>query len=186
MCAPKRRVLGHDGAVEQPEIEVLDWPAQEARRLDLADRGVPRLLRIGPDTGPPLMLDDAEDWIRLPCSEQDQVARIRTLRARKVTSRVRPPRVDEHGILRAGNHRCVLSPVEAQLMGVLVANGSNVTTRQDLAAAGWPDGQATRNALDIAMMRLRRTVEPYGVMVRTVRSRGYVVDFGATTEGFSA
>lgn len=70
-------------------------------------------------------------------------------------------------------------------MGVLVANGSNVTSRQDLSAVGWPDGHATRNALDIAMMRLRRTVEPYGVMIRTVRSRGYVVDFGASTEGFS-
>jgi len=70
-------------------------------------------------------------------------------------------------------------------MGVLVANGSNVTTRQDLAAAGWPNGHATRNALDIAMMRLRRTVEPYGVMVRTVRSRGYVLDYGAAAEGFS-
>jgi len=143
------------------------------------------LLRIGPDVGPPLIIDDAEDWIRLPCSEQDQNARIRTLLARKVTRQPRPPRVDEHGILRAGDHRCVLSTIETQLMGALVANGSNVTSRQDLIAAGWPDGHATRNALDIAMMRLRRTVEPYGVMIRTVRSRGYVVDFGASTEGFS-
>jgi DNA-binding response OmpR family regulator len=33
----------------------------------------------------------------------------------------------------------------------------------------------TRNALDVHMLRLRRRLEPLGLEVRTVRSRGYVL-----------
>jgi len=170
--------------MDHRDVEILEWPEEEARRQDLGDRGVLRLLRIRADVGPPVLLDDGEDWIRLPCSTEDQHARIRSLRAREPVMQPRPPRIDADGILRAGNRRCLLSPVEAQLMRVLVANDPNVTSRRDLIAAGWTDGHATRNALDLAMMRLRRTVEPYGVMIQTVRSRGYLVDFGMKRHGF--
>jgi DNA-binding response OmpR family regulator len=61
-------------------------------------------------------------------------------------------------------------------MRALLGDAGEVVTRDELAAVGWPDETPTRNAVDLRVMRLRRRVEPLGVMIRTVRGRGYVVD----------
>jgi DNA-binding response OmpR family regulator len=47
-----------------------------------------------------------------------------------------------------------------------------------LARRAWPGGAPTRNALDVQMVRFRRRVEPLGLEVRTVRSRGYLFQAG--------
>jgi DNA-binding response OmpR family regulator len=51
-----------------------------------------------------------------------------------------------------------------------------VVSRDALARAGWPDGAPGRNALDVHVLRLRRRLEPLGLVIRTVRSRGYVLE----------
>jgi DNA-binding response OmpR family regulator len=50
-----------------------------------------------------------------------------------------------------------------------------------LARAGWPDGAPGRNALDVHVLRLRRRVAPLGLAIRTVRSRGYLLESTALT-----
>ena len=51
-----------------------------------------------------------------------------------------------------------------------------VVTRDALSRAGWPDGAPGRNALDVHVLRLRRRVAPLGLVIRTVRSRGYLLE----------
>ena len=51
-----------------------------------------------------------------------------------------------------------------------------VVSREALARAGWPDGAPGRNALDVHMLRLRRRLGPLRLVIRTVRSRGYVLE----------
>jgi DNA-binding winged helix-turn-helix (wHTH) protein len=51
-----------------------------------------------------------------------------------------------------------------------------VVHRDALAAAGWPDGAPGRNALDVHVLRLRRRLAPVGLGIRTVRSRGYLLE----------
>jgi hypothetical protein len=169
-------VLGHDVAVDADDVVVVDWPAAEAERQRLADWGRLRLLRLQPGVPAPLVTDVNEDWFRLPCSDDDIRARMRMLRARHEDSVPRPPRVDEFGVLQAGGLRRPLAPVETRLMRCLLDQPGEVVTRDELAGAGWPDGAPSRNAVDLRVMRLRRRVEPLGVMIRTVRGRGYVVD----------
>ena len=44
-----------------------------------------------------------------------------------------------------------------------------------MARRAWPNGAPTRNALDVHILRLRRRIAPLGLEVRTVRSRGYLL-----------
>lgn len=161
---------------DDDSVTVVDWPAGEARRQHLADWGRLRLLRLDADVPAPHVTDPNEDWIRVPCTEEDIAARVRMLRSRRTSGQPRAPRVDEYGVLRSDGLRKPLAPVEARLMRALLAEAGEVVTREELAAAGWPDDAPTRNAVDLRVMRLRRRVEPLGVMIRTVRGRGYVVD----------
>jgi DNA-binding winged helix-turn-helix (wHTH) protein len=54
-----------------------------------------------------------------------------------------------------------------------------VVSREALVAAAWPGAEATDNNLDVTIGRLRRQLEPAGLRIRTVRSRGYLL----TTSG---
>ena len=51
-----------------------------------------------------------------------------------------------------------------------------VVGREELADAGWPAGAPGRNALDVHVLRLRRRLARVGLVIRTVRSRGYVLE----------
>lgn len=48
--------------------------------------------------------------------------------------------------------------------------------RDALTRAGWPGGTPRRNALDVHVLRLRRRIAPVGLAIRTVRSRGYLLE----------
>ena len=50
-----------------------------------------------------------------------------------------------------------------------------VVTRETLADRAWPTGVPTRNALDVHVLRLRRRIASLGLEIRTVRSRGYLM-----------
>jgi DNA-binding response OmpR family regulator len=56
-----------------------------------------------------------------------------------------------------------------------------VVGREALARAGWPSGAPGRNALDVHILRIRRRLAPLGLAIRTVRSRGYLLE--ATDRG---
>jgi len=51
-----------------------------------------------------------------------------------------------------------------------------VVSRESLGRAGWPDGAPGRNALDVHVLRLRRRLAPVHLAIRTVRSRGYLLE----------
>ncbi len=51
-----------------------------------------------------------------------------------------------------------------------------VVSREMLANSGWPDGAPGRNALDVHVLRMRRRLAPLGLVIRTVRSRGYLLE----------
>ena len=52
--------------------------------------------------------------------------------------------------------------------------------RDVLARRAWPEGVPTRNALDVHILRFRRRIAALGLELRTVRSRGYLLQSVAT------
>ena len=89
------------------------------------------------------------------------------------------PELDPDGVLRFGDVWAPLPPVEARLMTALLDRFGAVVSRDQLARSGWPKGAPGRNALDVHVLRLRRRITPLGLAIKTVRSRGYLLEPGA-------
>lgn len=147
--------------------------------------GGPRLLLVEHGSPAPAGGDLLEDWIRVPADEDDVQARLAGLEARARALAVAPPEpaLDGDGVLRVGPAWVSLPPVEARLTGALLDRFGLVVSRDALARAGWPDGAPGRNALDVHVLRLRRRLDAVGLVIRTVRSRGYLLEHAAPTSG---
>jgi len=160
------------------DVALLRWPLEEDRRCALSARGTSRLLLVDADTAAPEAIDCLEDWIRLPASQDDIDARCRALATRSMVHNSEAPGLDPDGVLRMGTGWVSLPPLEARLMTALLDRFGAVVSRDNLSRTGWPMGAPGRNALDVHMLRLRRRIAPLGLAIRTVRSRGYLLEVG--------
>lgn len=160
-------------------VALVRWPEEADRRSRLAAQGAPRLLLVDPGEGPPSIECCLEDWIRLPAPDEETRARVEALMARaSAHSPSAPvvPEMDAYDILRFGHRWVSLPPVEARMMRSFLERFGAVVSRQALARAGWPEGSPGRNALDVHVVRLRRRLDEVGLAIRTVRSRGYLLE----------
>jgi DNA-binding response OmpR family regulator len=165
------------------DVVLVRWPAEAARRDELQRDGQPCLLLLEDGVAPPLTNPDAlEDWIRVPAEDTDLMARVEGLRRRSEARPDPSPELDDDGVLRIGDQWVSLPPVEARLTAALLDRMGAVVSRDALARAGWPAGAPGRNALDVHMLRLRRRVSPLALAIRTVRSRGYLLERAAAPE----
>lgn len=164
--------------MESPLVDVVlvRWPLERDRRDSLVERKAPRLLLLEDGVAPPEPADCMEDWVRVPAPESDVKLRVRALsiRGRQHTSAA--PVLDRDGVLRFNSSWVSLPPVESRLTAALLDRFGAVVSRETLARAGWPEGSPGRNALDVHVLRLRRRLAPVSLVIRTVRSRGYLLE----------
>lgn len=158
------------------EVALLRWPDEQARRERLSVAGGPRLLLLEDGAPPPSVLDCLEDWIRIPAAEDEVRARVQALSVRREAHSHAVPGIDADGVLRFRGKWTSLPPLETRMTELLLSRFGAVVSRDALAKAGWPDGITGRNALDVHVLRLRRRLEPLGLVIRTVRSRGYLLE----------
>ncbi|HET9729121.1 MAG TPA: helix-turn-helix domain-containing protein [Acidimicrobiia bacterium] len=163
------------------DVVVVQWPTDAGRVSDLRDLGVPRLLVVANGDEPPLTVDCLEDWVSADASEREHAARRAGL-ARRAQQHGSRPVLDGDGLLWHRDAWVSLSPVEQSLAGVFVDRFGAVVGREALGDRAWPEGLPTRNALDVHVLRLRRRIAPLGLEIRTVRSRGYLMQAGAPTQ----
>lgn len=166
--------------VPQVDVALLRWPLERDRREILARMRTARLLLVEDGVAPPEPEDCVEDWIRVPAPEADVKLRVRALARRGQEHATTVPELDCDGVLRFASGWVSLPPVEARLTCALLERFGAVVSRDALARAGWPDGSPGRNALDVHVLRLRRRLSPVSLAIRTVRSRGYLLEAGAT------
>ena len=93
------------------------------------------------------------------------------------------PEIDAHGVLRFGSGWVSLPPVEARLADALVVRFGAVVGRDTLRRSVWPGSAPGRNVLDVHVLRLRRRLAPLGLAIRTVRSRGYMLEEADVSDG---
>jgi hypothetical protein len=170
--------VGNARFLRSPPMDVvlIRWPLEQDRRSDLAREGRPRLLLVEGSVPAPVPADCLEDWVRLPVDEADLRARVETLANRVRAHRTDVPELDRDGVLRFAGGWVSLPPVEGRLMEALIERFGAVVSRDQLARAGWPSGAPGRNALDVHVLRLRRRIDRIGLAIRTVRSRGYLLE----------
>jgi DNA-binding response OmpR family regulator len=167
------------------DVTMLRWPEEAGRRSSISQSGVPRLLLVAHGEEPPPVADCLEDWIRVPAAESEVRARVDALAARgqahlgngqEQPGGPRTPEIDDFGVLRLHGAWVALPPLEARLAEALLERLGAVTSRETLVRAGWPAEAPGRNALDVHVLRLRRRLQPVGLAIRTVRSRGYLME----------
>ena len=161
------------------DVVLLRWPAESATRNRLSAKGEPRLLLVDADEAPPTVSDCLEDWIRIPAPEEDVRARVDALTMRRQAHEHAPPGIDDDGVLRFRGAWVSLPPLEARLTAALLQRFGAVVGRETLIKSVWPGGSPGRNALDVHVLRLRRRIAPLQLVVRTVRSRGYLLEAAA-------
>ncbi|GAA2594861.1 hypothetical protein GCM10010399_26790 [Dactylosporangium fulvum] len=156
-------------------VEFVRWPRETGRRQHFEARGVLRILLVDSDAAAPICADPREDWVRVPVSRQDLLARMTALRIRaQAQSR---PCLTPGGLLRMSGRSVPVSPTECGVLELFVAGYGHVVNRAALEeritrVAAAP---ATRNALDLHIKRLRRRVEGLGLQITTVRGHGYIL-----------
>lgn len=157
------------------DVVLVRWPAEESRREYFRALGVPRLLIVEGGSKPPFCGDVKEDWVRPPISRDDLEARVATLRARVRVDRV--PEIDPIGVIRYASRSAAISPTEADLLQCLVNCFGDVVRREELEQC-LPErsGRSLRNALDLHIMRIRRRIQPLGLVIRTVWGLGYQLE----------
>jgi DNA-binding response OmpR family regulator len=152
------------------------WPLEVDRRRQLQALAAPRLLLLEDGVAPPEDGDCLEDWQRLPASEDDVRARVAALLVRARAHGSLQPEIDNDGVVRFRGSWVHLPPVEARLFAALLERFGAVVSRAAMHRAGWSSEELSANALDVRMGRLRRRLAPLGLTVRTVRSRGFLLE----------
>ena len=160
------------------EVEVLRWPSESTRRELCTRHDIPCLLLLEDGVAPPFPIRLLEDWIRVPADELDLVARVRRLDALSSDPRPDRPTLDEEGILHLGSRWTALSAGEAALARRLVASFGLLVRRDELLAALDDSPDRRPRTVDLQICRLRRRIEPFGLIVSAIRGRGYVMDRG--------
>jgi DNA-binding response OmpR family regulator len=117
-----------------------------------------------------------EDWVQVPATEDELRARIATLQARAESHLPTVPELDEEGFLHFGARSAYLPPVEARLAGALVERFGRVVSAATLVRAAWPEGTSSRGTLDVRISRLRRRLIDLGLVIRTIRQRGWMLE----------
>jgi len=160
-------------------VAILAWPDEAEQSAGCGRRGQPRLLLLAPDAAPPVDWDGLTDWVRLPVDDRDLCARISALQ--RLASRAPEPVLDEFDVLWRGERWSALAPIEARIVARLLAQCGSVVSREDLAAAAWPDAVRSTRALDARLRRLRDRVEPLGLSIHNVRRRGLLLEVDDVT-----
>lgn len=155
------------------DVVLVQWPAESDRRGRLERQRAARLLLVDADAPPPVVTDVLEDWVRMPAADHDVRARVESLMRRGASAL---PAVDDDGVVRFNGEWVAVPPLEARIVGPLVERFEAVVSRDAVTRAAWPDGAPGRNALDVHILRLRRRLEPVGLAIRTIRSRGFLLE----------
>jgi DNA-binding response OmpR family regulator len=159
------------------EVALLRWPAQQSLRDRLAAEGLPRLLLISRGRSAP-RCDLLEDWVREPLDAWEIEIRTATLRRRARATTVRPH--VEQDLVWVGTRWLALAPAQLAVARLLISSFGHVVPLARLqAVARAAGGSGHLPALRTMMVRLKRRLGELDLSVRSVRERGYVLDWPA-------
>lgn len=160
-----------------PSVAIVHWPTEADNVAHLRAIGAPRLLLLSPDEPAPTDAAIDEDWIRMPAPESDVLARANALaeRAKQFAPR---PEVRGDGRIEYRGSWVALSQSEECAAKVLTEHFRAVVDPEAMVTLG--DHTITTTGVRTLVMRIRRRIEPLGLVVRTVHGRGYVMEPAAS------
>lgn len=159
------------------DVSLLRWPAEAARREELARLGMPRVLVLGPADPAPAGSDELEDWVRTPLDpagpidDADLVMRATTV-ARRGDLRQRPW-LDRHGVVGFRERWWTVPDGQAAVVGLLVERFGTVV-RDDEIVGLYAHGRTSAHAeaVKTSIRRIKNGVAPLGLGLSRVRGAG--------------
>jgi DNA-binding response OmpR family regulator len=158
-----------------PNVVVVCLPEQAERLAALRVAEVPRLVVVGAGTEPPQRVGDLEEWIQFPVGADELRDRLEALNARAARGPHEPPSLDADGLLHVGALWVALSATNEKLIALLLADFGRVVPTSALLRAVKGKARTIRPYIT----RLRQSVEPLGLAITSIRSRGYALNFAA-------
>lgn len=125
----------------------------------------------------------ADDYLLKPFALDELLARLRALLRRAhglADTRIHLGQLSFDSIKRqasVGEVPLVMSAREVEVLEILLNHGDRVTAKEAIAdrLSGWDEGVGD-NAVEVYVHRLRRKLEGSGVLIRTLRGLGYVLE----------
>ena len=87
-----------------------------------------------------------------------------------------PPSIDDFGVVRHRGSWLAVSPTQEAIMRYLIERFGEPASRTQVAAAIWPEGGPDPHAIDVHIHRLRPRLKKLGLVIHTLRGRGYLLE----------
>jgi len=125
----------------------------------------------------------SDDYLLKPFSLDELLARLRALLRRSnglADTQIRIGRLNFDSVsrqARVDDASLVLSARELEVLEILLNHRGRVTAKEAIAdrLTGWDDGVG-ENAVEVYIHRLRRKLDGSGVVIRTLRGLGYLLE----------
>jgi hypothetical protein len=154
-------------------VELVMWPSEATRREELAGAGRPCILVIAADEPVPPTAS-TEDWVREPVDPEELTVRAAALRRRAECGKA--PTLDD-GLLVHDGAWAAIPPAQIRMVELLVERLGSVVRKEELAAAADATGASDHEqAVKAAMNRLAKRLAPLGLVLRSIRGRGYLLE----------
>ncbi|KPH04858.1 response regulator transcription factor (plasmid) [Rhizobium acidisoli] len=169
-------------------LDCVEWPGDVAFLCALLKgAGLSVGALIGEDMGAEhlqLIKSGLDEGIMRPLSPSKLLAFLHGIGTRsEVVTRpsfaIDPEFIFERHAVVVGGKRIALAPMEARILRFLLKKHGQVSTREQLIEAVWPDRHAVMNrTVDVHIGRLRKAVAGLrNLRVRTVYGAGYALEF---------
>ncbi len=128
----------------------------------------------------------ADDFIVKPVSLRELIARIKNKISTKQSNQMESEVLSFDGfklhcemqMAEIGGEKIQLTPIEFKIIYLLAKNPNKVFSRDYITNLLWPNVHVQNQNIDTHLSNLRKKLMPFSKLIKTIKSRGYILRIG--------